>query len=425
MQIFTMLSSFFQDAAIFISFIAFIGLLIQKKPISDIIKGTLKAMLGIIILLEGVGIVSNALSPLSVAIASLFSNATLSTNLNDYASFIGLYGFEIGVVMVLGFVSNIIIARFTRFKTIYLTGHLMFFYSMLWLAVGVEANLSGALLLGFGVFCYLISTIVFPYLLVKDIKHLTGSTNFTIGHSASMFCWLGARFGSLFKSNNRNAEDLKLPKSLDFLKDTALASGIVMVITYLIVFFIISPENQALIYTGNTVTFILKSGMSFAAGMVVLLLGVRMMMTEITPSFKGVSQRLVPGAIPALDIPLVFQYGPNSLMIGFIVSLVFSLIAMMAINVSGISAYSILPATIACYFDAAPSAIFANKRGGMKAAVIWSAICGVVMMLLVSVALPYLADTAGTFVQQFGANEESVFIVIFSSIAEFLSSILS
>ena len=44
--------------------------------------------------------------------------------------------------------------------------------------------------------------------------------------------------------------------------------------------------------------------MTFVAGVLVLLQGVRMFLGEIIPAFKGISEKLIPGARPALDVPI-------------------------------------------------------------------------------------------------------------------------
>lgn len=47
--------------------------------------------------------------------------------------------------------------------------------------------------------------------------------------------------------------------------------------------------------------------MTFVAGVFVLLQGVRMFLGEIIPAFKGISEKLIPGARPALDVPIFMQ----------------------------------------------------------------------------------------------------------------------
>ena len=412
----------FRSPAIFISLIAFFGLIIQGKSFSDIIKGTFKTMMGVLILLTGVDVIGGSMTPLSNAIVSLF-DMPVSKELADYGVFIGEFGFDIGVVMVLGFLFNILIAKVSRFKTVFMTGHMMFYYAMLFLAVGIGAGFDGLLLYGFSIFCYLISTILLPWLLVKDIKDLTKEDNFSIGHSAALFCYLGARYGSLFKKSKYDLEVLKLPSYLGFLKETTIFSSLVMIFVYTCVYFMVGEDIRISVYGVNALSSVLTLSMTFGAGLFITLQGTRLMMVEIVPAFKGISDRLVKGAIPALDIPLVFPYGPNSLVIGFLISLISSLVTMFIINMSGFSAFAILPATIACYFDVAPSAIFANNKGGAMAAISWSFICGVLMMVFVCIGIPIVGDTVGTFVQSFGANEESIWLLLFSKFAEVIKFI--
>lgn len=419
----TKLVELFRNPPVFFALIACVGLIIQKKKVSDIIKGSFKAMLGVIVLTEGVNIISASLTPLSNAISSTFATDLSGQTLGDYSAFIVEMGTSIGLVMVFGFLVNLLIARFTRFKAVFLTGHMMFFYSMLWVAVGVESGITGTALIVFGVLCYAISTCILPHLLTKEVENLTGSRTFTIGHSTTLFCLMGSWVGRLIGKKEQNVEDIKLPSSLDFLRDTTLTSGFVMIIVYAVVAFMVTPEVRNEVYGSSILSFVLLQGMTFSAGMVVLLQGARLMMAEILPAFKGIADKFVPGAVPALDVPMVFPYGQNSLMIGFVITLVVSLITMFVLNSMNFCAFPLLPATTACYFDVAPGAIFANKRGGLIAVIVWSILGGILMMVLCGLAIPILADTAGTFIQQMGANEESFWLLIFGPLGNLFGSI--
>lgn len=419
MAVILYISNLFQSPAIFISLIACIGLIIQRKSVSDIIKGTFKAMLGIFVLLTAVDVIMAAMTPLSKAFGTVV-NATGGT-LADFGVFMEKYGAQIGLIMVIGFILNLLVARFTPLKTVYLTGHMMLFYSMLWLGLGVEFGFTGVGLMCFSIIGYLITITITPQLLMKDMEHLTGKRQYSIGHSGTFWCFLASRVGQLCakgKKQSPSMENMNYPKSLDFLRDTTLTGGLIMVVVYAIIAIFLPAASRTEIYGNDIFTFVLTNGMKFGAGIVILLLGARMMLAEIIPAFTGISNKVVPGAVPALDIPLIFPYGPNSLMVGYVLALAASIITMVLINVSGISAYILVPLTAAVYFDVSSGCVFANAYGGRRGVIAWGLIGGFLIMVVTAVAMPLVANTVGTFVQQMGFSECSLWVIIIGYITK-------
>ncbi|MGU8320347.1 PTS ascorbate transporter subunit IIC [Clostridium perfringens] len=404
--------SFFRNPALFMGLVVAIGLILQRKPIDAILKGIFKGIIGMVILLKGVDIVVSSITPLANAFSGLFNTQSNST-LGDFNVFLGQYGSYVGLILLCGFVINIIIARYTRFKTIYLTGNILFWYPMLFLAVGIENNISGLKLFIFTLIMYILVITIFPYILRKHVKYVTGNDSFTIGHTASIYCLLGSYIGKLVGQKDKNIENLNLPKSLSFFRDTNITAAIVMFIVYIIVGLFIGKESRIAIYGSEPlITYSLIQGITFAAGMIILLTGVRMILGEIIPSFKGIADKLAKGSIPALDIPMIFPYGPNALLIGFIIALITSIGTLFLLGASGVLTFALIPLVVACYFDVAPGAIFANARGGWPAAIITSALGGIILMVLAAISLNLVSGTVGNFIQTYGGNEFSIWVII-------------
>lgn len=404
--------SFFRNPALFMGLVVAIGLILQRKSIDAILKGIFKGIIGMVILLKGVDIVVSSITPLANAFSGLFNTQSNST-LGDFNVFLGQYGSYVGLILLCGFVINIIIARYTRFKTIYLTGNILFWYPMLFLAVGIENNVSGLKLFIFTLIMYILVITIFPYILRKHVKYVTGNDSFTIGHTASIYCLLGSYIGKLVGQKDKNIENLNLPKSLSFFRDTNITAAIVMFIVYIIVGLFIGKESRIAIYGSEPlITYSLIQGITFAAGMIILLTGVRMILGEIIPSFKGIADKLAKGSIPALDIPMIFPYGPNALLIGFIIALITSIGTLFLLGASGVLTFALIPLVVACYFDVAPGAIFANARGGWPAVIITSALGGIILMVLAFISLNLVSGTVGNFIQTYGGNEFSIWVII-------------
>ncbi|HAT4180107.1 PTS ascorbate transporter subunit IIC [Clostridium perfringens] len=404
--------SFFRNPALFMGLVVAIGLILQRKSIDAILKGIFKGIIGMVILLKGVDIVVSSITPLANAFSGLFNTQSNST-LGDFNVFLGQYGSYVGLILLCGFVINIIIARYTRFKTIYLTGNILFWYPMLFLAVGIENNVSGLKLFIFTLIMYILVITIFPYILRKHVKYVTGNDSFTIGHTASIYCLLGSYIGKLVGQKDKNIENLNLPKSLSFFRDTNITAAIVMFIVYIIVGLFIGKESRIAIYGSEPlITYSLIQGITFAAGMIILLTGVRMILGEIIPSFKGIADKLAKGSIPALDIPMIFPYGPNALLIGFIIALITSIGTLFLLGASGVLTFALIPLVVACYFDVAPGAIFANARGGWPATIITSALGGIILMVLAAISLNLVSGTVGNFIQTYGGNEFSIWVII-------------
>lgn len=105
------INEIFGQGAIFLAIIACIGLIIQKKSASEVIRGTAMTAMGFFILSTGTGLITgNSIDGIATAFNTIMPTAAQTTNVDIGAQF----GTEIGIVMLLAFAINLLVARFTK-----------------------------------------------------------------------------------------------------------------------------------------------------------------------------------------------------------------------------------------------------------------------------------------------------------------------
>ncbi|PKO16303.1 MAG: PTS ascorbate transporter subunit IIC [Chloroflexi bacterium HGW-Chloroflexi-10] len=403
--------------------VALVGLLLQRKTMSETISGTVKTMVGVIVLFAGVDLLVNAMNPLATLFGKVYASQGQAVAA-DWVGFLGQFGVEIVLVMVFGFLVNLALARFTPLKYVFLTGHILFWNAFMVTAALADAGkISGVALVVVGsIVLGLISTIL-PALISKFVFALTGSRDFTIGHTTTIHAFLGALVGKLVGKGSKSLEEVKVPERWSFLKSMTISTAAVMFILYLVMGWISGTSFAAATFTGsNTVLWYFWAffqALLFAAGLTVLLTGVRMMLAEIIPAFHGLAQKIVPNAVPALDCPMIFPYGQNSLAIGFPIAMVFSLITLVIFGLAGFQ-YVLLPLVTAAFFDVGPGVILANATGGRRGALVYAALGGVLLIVLQAAALPFVMNSAAGFVNLFGGNDFSVIAIVVGGISRLL-----
>lgn len=145
-----------RNTALIMGVIALVGLLLQKKSTTDVISGTLKTVIGFMVFNIG----SNAMSAVVTTFTDLFNMAFgiegVTTQV-EIATALALneYGTEVALVFVFGFIFNLLVAKFTPFKAIFLTGqHFLYFacvIALIFIANGmpfIVTILLGGFLLG-------------------------------------------------------------------------------------------------------------------------------------------------------------------------------------------------------------------------------------------------------------------------------------
>lgn len=96
--------------AILVGLISLIGLLCQKKNFSDTVKGTIKTILGFIVLTGGAGILTNGLVPFGQMFEVGFKvQGIVPNNEAIVALAIAKYGTVTALIMAFGMLANILL----------------------------------------------------------------------------------------------------------------------------------------------------------------------------------------------------------------------------------------------------------------------------------------------------------------------------
>lgn len=383
-----------QTPAIILGFVALIGLITQGKNFGEVFSGTLKTALGMIVVGAGASLLVGEILPFVSLFSSVFGLNGFATSaeavVGAMQSAVPIIAKTSSIIMALGFLVNILLARFTPLKYIFLTGHMLWISSVGIAYVMFNLGYSETTIIILGTIVQGMLTTMLPALSQPFVRNLTGSNDFAIAHLTTIGTAGSAYVGKLVGNKNKSAEDIKLPEYLDFFKDTAVSVSIVMGIFYIGLVLIAGPEVVGEFTDGqNYIVFGIMKALGFSAGILILLQGVRMFLGELVPAFKGISDKLVPGAIPALDVPALFGFAPNSLMIGFITSVLGMIVAMVVSSLAFGS--TPLVSIIGAFFTGGVAGIFGNSLGGSRGAIVSGFIYGFLLIFL-SGAVHHIVD---------------------------------
>lgn len=391
-SIFNVFIDIFQIPAIILGLVAMVGLLVQRKNFSAVVTGTIKTILGLLILAGGIGILVGALIPFGIMFEYAFNLTGIvpfcEAMVGGIIATVPNVAIATSLIMGFGFIGNIILARVSPFKYIFLTGHMIWIMaaSLAWAFHDLGFSLAMNVL--FGTIIQSMLMVVLPAIAQPIMRKLTGGDKIAYAHLSTLGVCVSGVVGGKLGNKEHNAEDMKVPKGLDFFRDVAASVSLVMFIIYLIVAFASGPRfiSENLSGGQNFLIFTFIQAFTFAAGVLILLQGVRMFLGEIIPAFRGVAIKLIPGSVPALDCPVTFQYGPTSLIIGMVFAFIGSMFGLGFAIVFGLVVP--LPTIIGCFFTGGTSAIFGNALGGRRGACIAGFIYGLVLTIPVALFYP-------------------------------------
>lgn len=412
MQLVNFISNLLGEPAVVLGVVAALGLIALKKSPSEIISGIIKTILGFLILTGGSGIIVNALIPFSQIFQEAFHLTGIVAEDNSLVAAVSTFlGKETALIMVLAFVINLILARMTPFKYVFLTGHMMWSFAGTMAIMLDQMGFKGWNLVLIGSVIEGICMVIFPAISQKTVCLVTGGNEVAFGFWGSSWITLSGWIGSLFGNKKETTEDIKVPESLGFCRDMAIFMSIVMVIIYVATSLVAGPEVVGqLSGSQNYLVYSILQALQFVAGVLVLLQGVRMFLGEIIPAFQGISEKIVPGAKPALDVPIFYSYAPVAVVIGFIAALIGSLIATFITRF--IAPVVVLPSVIGMFFMGACAGVFGNTLGGRRGAIVAGFFLGFTWPLMVAFGYPLVDVTRYGVQGLWFASPDAIIVVI-------------
>ncbi|MFD2370589.1 PTS ascorbate transporter subunit IIC [Brevibacillus sp. GCM10020057] len=379
--------------SILVGLFALVGLLLQRKGIADVVSGTLKTIMGFLILGAGAGILVGALG----SFGSMFDKAfqiqgVIPNNEAIVALAQQTFGAETAMIMLFGMIVNILLARFTPFRYIFLTGHHTMFMACLIAVILSTGGVKGFPLVLIGSIILGALMVLSPAMLQPFMRKITGTNDIAMGHFGSIGYLVAGYIGKVAGNPEKSTEDIKVPKSLGFLRDTSVSVSLTMTILFIIVALAAGPGyvEEKLSAGQNYLVYAVLQAITFAAGVYIVLAGVRILLAEIVPAFKGIADKVVPNAIPALDCPTVFPFASNAVVIGFFASFVAGLVSMFLLPLFGLKV--IVPGLVPHFFTGAAAGVFGNATGGRRGAVAGAFVNGLMISFLPAMLLPVLGS---------------------------------
>lgn len=383
-----LINNIFKQTFLIISIYIALGCILQKKSFQFTSSSVIKGAVGVTLVGVGGEVIAEALMSLTYLFQRSFQLIGIVASNERLAAYAEIkFGSTLYSIMIVGMLINIIIAKTTKFKYIFLTGHQIIYMSsvlaIIFTYVGVSPILAiflGGLILG-------VLMSVLPALIQPYTVEITGKKNVAVGHFSTIGFYLSAKIGEGLSQFKKSKTTGKSAKSSGLFVDNMFITTVSMIIIFVVCSLIAGKAyTEDITVNTNYVVFAIKQALIFSSGVFVVLAGVRMLVQEIMTSFKGIADKFVPDAVPALDSSILFPHRQSAMMLGFLFSLIGGYVAMMLVG--SFSLYVVIPSSTLCFFSGSAAGIYGDHKGGKLGAIVSASLFGVAIGLLPLVLQP-------------------------------------
>ncbi len=386
--------------AYFIGLMVVIGYLLLKRPWYEVLSGFVKATAGYLILIVGSGGLVGNFRPILVGLKDRFNldamvidpyfgQNAVTAGVNEV---FGRAFSSVMVLLLIAFIFNILLVAFkkwTKMRAIFTTGHVQVQQAStaFWLILFAFPALNDPLILLIMGLILGLYWAVGTNLTVKITQDLTDGAGFSIAHQQmfglAIFSKLAEKMNS-GKNVSKKLEDMRFPGFLSIFNENIVATSILMVVFFGTILLVLGKDyltTAGFLGAGKSFFFyILTTALNFAVYLTILQLGVRTFVTELSASFRGISQKLLPGAVPGVDCAVSYGFGsPNAVTIGFLFGALGQFLAIFAL-IALKSPVLVIAGFVPVFFDNATIAVFSNNKGGVRAAMLFPFIAGLMQV---------------------------------------------